>query len=58
MTKKKNKMGRPKLPKGEAKKIFSMRLSKHERDAIKDAAKRDGEKVTKWARKALLKAAE
>ncbi len=57
MTKKK-KMGRPKLPKDEAKKIFSLRLSKHERDKIKDAAKRDGEKLTKWARKALLKAAE
>jgi predicted HicB family RNase H-like nuclease len=58
MTKKKNKMGRPKLPKGEAKKIFSLRLSKHERDAIQEAAKKAGEKVTKWARKALLKAVE
>jgi hypothetical protein len=58
MTQKKNKMGRPKLPKGEAKKVFSMRFSKHERDKIKDAAKRAGEKVTKWARKVLLKAAE
>ena len=57
MTKKKNKMGRPKLPKGEAKKIFSLRLSGNERDKIKDAAKKDGERVTKWARKALLKAA-
>lgn len=58
MTKKKNKMGRPKLPKGEAKKIFSLRLSKHERKKIKDAADKVGRPVTKWAREALLKAAE
>lgn len=58
MTKKKKKLGRPKLPKGEAKKIFSLRLSKPERDKIKDAAKRAKEPLTKWARKALLKAAD
>lgn len=57
MTKKK-KMGRPKLPKGEDKKVFSLRLSKHERDKIKDAAEKAGEPLTKWARKTLLKAAD
>jgi len=57
MTKKK-KLGRPKLPKGEAKKIFSLRLSKPERDKIKQAAKLAGAPVTKWARKALLAAAD
>lgn len=57
MTKKK-KMGRPKLPKGETKKIFSLRLDKHERKKIEEAAEKEGIAVTKWARKALLKAAE
>ena len=58
MTKKKKKMGRPKLPKDEDKKVFSLRLSKHERKRIKEAAERDGRPVTKWAREALLKAAD
>jgi hypothetical protein len=54
--KKKSKMGRPKLPKGEAKKVFSLRFSKPERERIKAAAKRAGEPVTKWARETLLAA--
>jgi predicted HicB family RNase H-like nuclease len=58
MTKKKKKMGRPKLPKDEAKKVFSIRFSKRERDKINHAAKKAGEPVTKWARKALLAAAD
>lgn len=57
MTKKKKKIGRPKLPKDEAKKIFSLRLSKHERKQIKHAAEKSGRPVSKWAREALLKAA-
>lgn len=57
MTKRK-KIGRPKLPKGEGKKVFSIRLSKHERDKIKHAAGKAGEPLTKWARKALLAAAD
>jgi predicted HicB family RNase H-like nuclease len=56
MTEKK-KIGRPKLPKGEAKKVFSLRFSKPEREQIKHAAKKAGEPVTKWAREALLRAA-
>ena len=55
--KKKSKMGRPKLPKDEKRKVFSLRFSKPELDRIKHAAKKDGLKVTKWARKALLEAA-
>jgi predicted HicB family RNase H-like nuclease len=56
MTEKK-KLGRPKLPKGEAKKLFSFRLSKPERHQIEHAAKKAGVKVTKWARETLLQAA-
>ncbi len=51
-------MGRPKLPKDEAKKTFSLRLSKHERDKIKSVAKRANEPLTKWAREALLATAD
>ncbi|MEP6671889.1 MAG: hypothetical protein ABJF10_22195 [Chthoniobacter sp.] len=58
MTQKKKKMGRPKLPKDEGKKVFSVRLSKHERDKVKEAAGKAGESPSKWARKALLSAAD
>jgi hypothetical protein len=51
------KIGRPKLPKGEAKTLFSLRLSKPERQKIEHAAKKAGVKVTKWARESLLTAA-
>ena len=57
MTKRK-KIGRPKLPKGEAKKVFSLRFSKHEREKIKAAAKKADRPITKWAREALLAAAD
>jgi len=56
MTKTK-KIGRPKLPKGEAKELFSLRLSKEDRKTIERAAKKAGSKVTKWARETLLSAA-
>ena len=55
--KKKSKMGRPKLPKDEKRKVFSLRVSKQEWGRIKDAAKKAGEPETRWARKALLAAA-
>jgi hypothetical protein len=55
--KKKAKMGRPKLPKDEKRKVFSLRVSKPEWQKIKDAAKKAGEAETRWARKALLAAA-
>jgi len=57
-TKKKKKMGRPTLPKDEKRKVFSFRLSKPEREKVKAAAKRERQPVTKWAREALLKAAD
>lgn len=49
-------MGRPKLPKDEKRKVFSLRLSKPEWQRIKDAAKKEGEPETRWARKTLLAA--
>jgi hypothetical protein len=54
---KKKRMGRPPLPKNEAKKVFSLRLSAIEQNRIETAAKRAGEPVTQWARTALLRAA-
>ncbi|MGA3172571.1 MAG: hypothetical protein ABSE62_16335 [Chthoniobacteraceae bacterium] len=56
--KKKAKMGRPKLPKDEKRKVFSLRVSKPEWQKISDAAKKAGEPETRWARKALLAAAD
>ena len=55
MTKKK-KMGRPKLPKNEARAVFSLRFSPIERKRIDEAAKRAGKRVTAWARESLLAA--
>lgn len=50
-------MGRPKLPKGEAKAVFSLRLNSVERKAVEDAAAKAGLKATEWARKVMLSAA-
>lgn len=58
MTKKKSKMGRPKLPKSDKRKVFSLRFSKHEREKIEHAAEKAGRPVTKWARETLLAAAD
>ena len=56
--KKKPKMGRPALPKGEARDVvFTLRLSVAERDAIASAARRDGKATTLWAREALMERA-
>ena len=55
--KKKSKMGRPKLPKDEKRKVFSLRVSKPEWERIRAAAKKEGEPETRWARKTLLAAA-
>ena len=58
MTIKKNKrMGRPPLPEGEARSVFSVRFSTSEKDAVKKAAQKAGEPVTQWARNTLLAAA-
>ncbi len=50
------KMGRPPLPKGEAKgSTFSLRLKPGERSIIDAAAKRAGfESASEWARRALM----
>lgn len=53
---KKSKMGRPKLPKGEARKVFPIRLSDPERLAVEDAAKKAGLRPSEWARNVLLSA--
>lgn len=50
-------MGRPKLPKDEKRRVFSLRVSKPEWERISHAAKKAGEPETRWARKALLAAA-
>ena len=57
MTKTK-KIGRPKLPKGKAKAVFSLRLSEPDQRRIESAAKQSGKPVTQWAREALLSASE
>ena len=56
MTKTK-KIGRPKLAKGKAKAVFSLRLSPPDQRQIESAAKRDGKPVTQWARDVLRSAA-
>ena len=50
-------MGRPPLPEGEARSVFSVRFSTSEKDAVKKAAQKAGEPVTQWARNTLLAAA-
>jgi predicted DNA binding CopG/RHH family protein len=50
----KKKMGRPRLPQGEKKKVFSLRLSPEELKAIESKASEAGQKVTEWARARLL----
>ncbi len=56
--KKSKKMGRPPLPEGEARTVFSVRFSEKERKAVEKAAKKAEEPVTQWARKTLLAAAQ
>jgi hypothetical protein len=55
----KKKMGRPKLPKGEAKGVqFGIRLSKPDGELVKEAIKRSGLSQPDWLRNALLSAAK
>ncbi len=54
MTKKTPGRGRPKLPQGEAREIFSLRITPEERARIESAAKASGEKASRWARNYLL----
>ena len=52
------KMGRPRMPKGEAKaEVLTLRLTKEERRAADAAAKRDRLPVSEWARRAIVAAA-
>lgn len=54
----KPKMGRPKLPRGEAKGVlFAVRVAKGEAERIQTAIKRSGLSKPDWARNALLSAA-
>ena len=59
MKKKSLKMGRPKLPKGEAKGILiGARFSPEEAEIVSDAAFRSNQNKSEWVRKTLLVAAE
>jgi hypothetical protein len=54
----KNKMGRPALPKGEAKgEVFSVRVAANEAAKIGLAIRKSGLKKPEWARQALIQAA-
>ena len=54
----KKKLGRPKLPKGEAKgALFAVRLAKPDADTINAAIKRSGTGKPEWLRNALLASA-
>jgi uncharacterized protein (DUF1778 family) len=51
----KPRMGRPPLPRGEARAVvFTLRLTDEERDALDRAAKLAGKPVTQWARETLV----
>lgn len=57
MSAKKPKMGRPPVPKKLAKgTLLSVRFSESERDALERAARREGLKLSEWARRLLLAA--
>ena len=46
-------MGRPKLPSGEARKVYHLRLSDSELTSFKNSALKDGVPLPQWMRKAL-----
>jgi len=54
---KQNKLGRPKLPKGEAKsEMIRARVTKAEYEAIESTARASGKDISEWARQTLLQA--
>lgn len=54
----KSKMGRPKMPKGEARyELISTRVNQDESKVIHAAIKRSGESKPDWVRNSLLKSA-
>ena len=59
MKPKTSKMGRPKVPKDQAKgEFFSMRVTSGESVKINTAILKSGMKKSEWARQALIKATE
>lgn len=54
--KKKPRMGRPPLPKGEVRSVFAIRLSLAERERVESSAKAAGMSASEWARATLLTA--
>jgi hypothetical protein len=55
----KPKMGRPKLPKGQAKGVlFAVRIASQEAEKIDEAIKKSGLSKPVWARNALVNAAQ
>ena len=55
----KNKMGRPKLPKGTANTVlFAVKIAAKEAEQIQTAIKKSGMSKPEWARKALFDAAK
>ena len=53
-----SKLGRPKLPKGEAKNfMLRARVSPKEYDVVEAAAKKEGQGVSEWVRNVTLTAA-
>lgn len=51
----KKKMGRPRLPEGEAKGVYPLRLSANERDLYSKAALLVGDSLPEWMRKTLTR---
>jgi hypothetical protein len=51
-------MGRPKLPKEDARQVYPLRLSLKERTSLQEAADAKKMKLPEWIRKTLTEAAE
>lgn len=58
MTKRKPKLGRPRLPAEQKRGVFALRLTNAERAMIERAARVEGVPTSEWARTALLGASE
>lgn len=58
MSETEKKMGRPKLPKGDARELYPIRLSANERQLFSAAADAAGESLPDWMRKTLTRAAK
>jgi predicted HicB family RNase H-like nuclease len=51
-------MGRPKLPKDDARQVYPLRLSQNEKAAFEKAATAQGVSLPEWIRKTLTEAAK